>query len=191
MELESQPFDLRACVEESLDLLAHKASEKGLDLAYFIDDQIPCAFVGDIARLRLILVNLLSNDVKFTDEGEVVVSVTAHPLPPLTSPPPAVGIEGGYELRFAVKDTGLDIPADRQEYIFQSFTQVGASTTRRYGGIGLGLTISKRLAEMMGGSMWVESEVGQGSTFHFAVVAQAAPIQKRVYLPARSTDPVD
>ena len=180
LELETQPFDLRDCVEESLDLLAPKAAEKSLDLAYLIDDQVPHTVVGDITRLRQILVNLLSNAVKFTEEGEVVVSLTSRPLTSLQ----VGGTEGGHELHFAVRDTGIGIPKERMDRLFQSFSQVDASTTRKYGGTGLGLTISKRLAEMMGGTMWVESEMGQGSIFHFTILAEAAPARKRVYLHA-------
>ena len=182
LELEQQPFDLRDCIETSLDLLAPKAAEKGLDLAYIVADQTPSTIVGDVARLRQILVNLLGNAVKFTDQGEVVVSVTSRSLPPL-----AGGSEGRYELHFAVRDTGVGIPQDRMDRLFRSFSQVDASTTRKYGGTGLGLAISKRLSEMMGGTMWVESEVGQGSTFHFTIVAEAAPSQPRLYL--RGTQP--
>jgi signal transduction histidine kinase/ABC-type sugar transport system substrate-binding protein/DNA-binding response OmpR family regulator len=178
MELERQPFELRECVESALDLLASRAAEKGLDLAYLVDEQTPAAIVGDMTRLRQIMVNLLGNAVKFTERGEVVVSVTSHQ----TSPPPGEGKGERYELHFAVKDTGIGIPPNRIEHLFQSFTQVDASTTRRYGGSGLGLAISKRLSELMGGTMWVESEVGRGSTFHFAIQAQAAPAPARAYL---------
>jgi len=171
LELEQQPFDLRECLEESLDLLAPKAAEKGLELAYLLDPDTPGALVGDVTRLRQILVNLLSNAVKFTHQGEVVITVTSRPL-------------GGrrYEVHFAVRDTGIGIPPDRRDRLFQSFSQVDASTTRRYGGTGLGLAISKRLSELMGGTMWVESEVGQGSTFHFTILAEAAPGYGRTYL---------
>jgi CheY-like chemotaxis protein len=163
LELEQQPFDLRACIESALDLLAQRASEKGLELAYLVDDGVPPVVVGDITRLRQILVNLLGNAVKFTEAGEVVVDVTSRPL------------EGQrHELRFAVRDTGIGIPADRTDRLFRSFSQVDASTTRRYGGTGLGLAISKRLSEMMGGTMWVESEEKKGSTFQFTIVAEAA-----------------
>ena len=172
--LEQQPFDLRECIEVSLDLVTSRATEKGLNLAYLIEDNTPGTLVGDVTRLRQILVNLLSNAVKFTNSGEVVVSVTSRPLPLLSSPPLAGGTEGAYEVHFTVRDTGIGIPQDSIERLFQSFSQVDVSTTRRYGGTGLGLAISKRLAEMMGGTMWVESEVGKGSTFHFTVVAEAA-----------------
>ncbi len=171
LELETQPFDLRDCVEECLDLVAVKAAEKGLDLAYIIDDETPNTLIGDVTRLRQILVNLLSNAVKFTERGEVVVSVTSRPLG-----------DNRYEVHFAVKDTGIGIAPEHMDRLFEAFTQVDASTTRKYGGTGLGLAISKRLAEMMGGSMWVESEVGRGSTFHFTILAEAAPTPLRVYL---------
>jgi signal transduction histidine kinase/CheY-like chemotaxis protein/HAMP domain-containing protein/HPt (histidine-containing phosphotransfer) domain-containing protein len=174
MELEHQPFDLRECMEGALDLLAPRATEKGLDLAYFIGPEVPAAVFGDVTRLRQILVNLLSNAVKFTDQGEVVLSVETggKAVPPLQ------------ELQFSVKDTGIGIPRDRMDRLFQSFTQMDASTTRRYGGTGLGLAISQRLTDMMGGRMWAESEgvPGQGSTFHFTIQAQAAPRPPRPYL---------
>ncbi|MCR4408577.1 MAG: response regulator, partial [Anaerolineae bacterium] len=182
LELERQPFDLRECIEGALDLLAAKAAEKGLELAYVIEDGTPGALVGDVTRLRQILVNLLSNAVKFTDKGEVVVSVSGRKLPSLPVPGEQGKMERGYEVHFAVRDTGIGIPRESMGRLFQSFSQVDVSTTRRYGGSGLGLAISKHLAEMMGGQMWVESEVGKGSTFHFTIVAEAALSQKRVYL---------
>jgi PAS domain S-box-containing protein len=183
MELESQPFNLRECVESALDLLAAQASGKGLDLAYMMDDQIPIAIFGDVTRLRQILVNLLGNAIKFTERGEVVVSVTTPPLR-------AEGIEdeNGYELYFAVRDTGIGIPPERMDRLFQSFSQMDASMTRKYGGTGLGLAISKRLSELMGGTMWVESEVGQGSIFHFTIQAEAAPAPTPVYLQGMQPD---
>ncbi|HUS17755.1 MAG TPA: response regulator, partial [Chloroflexia bacterium] len=183
MELEDQPFDLQECLESSLDLLAGRASEKGLDLAYLIAPGTPGGIVGDVTRLRQVLVNIVSNAIKFTAKGEVVLLVSTEPVAPGTepahgamkgAPPPAC------RLHFAVRDTGIGIPVDRMDRLFQSFSQVDASTTRRYGGTGLGLTISKRLCELMGGTMWVESAVGQGSTFHFTIVAPPAA------LPARS-----
>lgn len=161
LDLEEQPFDLQACIEEALDLLAFKAAEKNLELAYLIDPQTPNMLVGDVTRLRQILVNLLSNAVKFTESGEVVVAVEAT----------RKGKE--YEIHFAVKDTGIGIPQDRVERLFKSFSQVDSSITRQYGGTGLGLAISKRLSELMGGKMWVESLLGQGSTFHFTVLGKS------------------
>jgi PAS domain S-box-containing protein len=168
LDLEYQPFSLTECVEEALDLLAVKAAEKDVDLAYLIDADTPRDLFGDVTRLRQILVNLLSNAVKFTPQGEVVVSITAHRL-----------FNGQVEFQFAVRDTGVGIPKDRMNRLFRSFSQVDSSTTRHYGGTGLGLAISKRLSEMMGGTMWVESEVGQGSTFFFTIIAPAAPTQPR------------
>ena len=182
LELDRQAFDLRECLESALDLLAARATEKGLDLAYLLDDQVPAAMYGDVTRLRQILVNLLSNAVKFTQEGEVVLSVEAR----------RTGEEGGahtqewnggsvYKVHFAVRDTGIGISEEGMTRLFQSFSQVDASTTRRYGGTGLGLAISKRLAELMGGTMWVGSEPGVGSTFHFTILAQAALARSHPY----------
>ena len=170
LELEEHSFNLRTCVEESLDLLAFKAAEKGLELAYLIDSQTPNTIVGDVTRLRQILVNLLSNAVKFTQTGEVVVSVTARKLGNgesrqggqgefLDNPPSTLSSQFPiyYEIQFAVEDTGIGISPDRIDRLFKSFSQVDASTTRQYGGTGLGLAIGKQLSEMMGGRMWVES----------------------------------
>ena len=167
LELESQPFDLRECVESALDLVATRAAEKGLDLAYLIGDGTPAAIVGDVTRLRQILLNLLSNAVKFTESGEVVLSVSAHLLD---------GVAPLHELTFSVRDTGIGIPPDRLGRLFQSFSQIDASTTRRYGGTGLGLAISQRLTELMGGRITVTSEVGRGSEFRFTIPAPAAEI---------------
>jgi PAS domain S-box-containing protein len=180
MELEYQPFDLRECVEGALDLLATVAADKGLDIGYLVETGTPAAVVGDMTRLRQVLVNLLNNAVKFTDEGEVVLSVDARPL--FRQVTDVDGEYGEYELHFAVSDTGIGIPGDRMDRLFQSFTQIDASTARKYGGTGLGLPISKRLSELMGGTMWVESEVGQGSTFHFTVQAKAASPPRSAYL---------
>ncbi|MEG4026175.1 response regulator [Microcoleus sp. S13C4] len=165
LDLEEHPFDIRTCIEESLDLVAAKAAEKKLEVGYLIDRTVPATAIGDSTRLRQILINLLSNAVKFTDAGEVVVSVTAKKIsmpttnakePPLIAGEP-VATNPAYEIHFAVKDTGIGIPSDRMDRLFKSFSQVDSSTSRQYGGTGLGLAISKRLAEMMGGRMWVES----------------------------------
>jgi PAS domain S-box-containing protein len=169
LELEGQPFILRDCVESALDIVAAEAAAKGLDLACLVDPEAPDAVVGDAMRLRQIAVNLLTNAVKFTDQGEVVLTVASEPVAE------SGGGRGVHELRFAVRDTGIGIPAERVDRLFESFSQVDASTTRRYGGTGLGLAISKRLSELMGGNLWVESEVGKGSTFYFAVRMEAAP----------------
>ena len=167
--MEQQPFDLSHCVESVLELVATTASEKGLDLAYSFDPEVPPAIVGDETRLRQILLNLVNNAVKFTEQGEVVLTVGAEPKGT------GDGASGAYELHFAVRDTGIGIPEDRMDRLFESFSQVDASTTRRYGGTGLGLAISKRLVELMDGRMWAESRVGDGSTFHFTIKAEAAP----------------
>ncbi|WP_204103856.1 MULTISPECIES: response regulator [Spirulina sp. CCY15215] len=165
LDLEAQPFNLRQCVEESLDLVATRATEKQLELAYLFEPQTPKAIVGDVTRLRQVLVNLLGNAVKFTQAGEVVVSVRTRNRRSQQC-----------EIEFAVKDTGIGIPRDRISRLFQPFSQVDASTTRKFGGTGLGLVISKRLTELMGGKMWVESEEGQGSVFLFTIVAPVAPV---------------
>ncbi len=162
LDLEEQPFNLRECVEEALDLLTPKAASKSLEVAYFFEDGMPTVINGDVTRLRQILVNLLGNAVKFTEEGEVVLSLKGSAL-----------ADGRYELHFSVKDTGIGIPKDRKDRLFKPFSQVDSSTTRRFGGTGLGLIISKQLTEAMGGTMWVESEEGQGSTFHFTIMASA------------------
>ncbi len=172
LDLEEQPFELRPCIEEALDLLAPQAAQKGLELAYLITPQTPFMIAGDVTRLRQVLVNLLSNAVKFTENGEVVVSVTAREL--------GRGAGGDYEIQFAIKDTGIGIPPDRMDRLFKSFSQVDSSTTRQYGGTGLGLAISRRLSELMGGRMWVESQVTYGSTFYFTVSAKSVPGRRQV-----------
>ena len=177
MELELIPFDTRRCVESALDLMAGRAAEKGLELAYSIDGQTPAQIIGDQVRLRQVLLNLVNNAIKFTPEGEVIVEIESHMRDV------ASGKAGSYEIQFNVRDTGIGIPADRMDRLFKSFFQVDASTTRKFGGTGLGLAISQRLAELMGGRMWVESEGrGKGSTFSFTVVTDAAPCQRHVYL---------
>ncbi len=181
MALEEQPFDLRECVESAMDLLRVKAAEKGVELAYEVAPDVPPAIVGDVTRLRQILVNLLSNAVKFTETGEVVVTVTRDTETrgpgdtETVSASPHLPVP--VSLHFAVRDTGIGIPADRLDRLFQAFSQLDTSTSRRYGGTGLGLAVSKRLAEMMNGTMWAESAgAGKGSTFHFVIEAQAAPV---------------
>ncbi|MBE9185607.1 response regulator [Microcoleus sp. LEGE 07076] len=181
MDLERSPFELQNCIEESLELLAPRASEKGLELAYFIDDSVPKNILGDVTRLRQILVNLLGNAVKFTESGEIVVCCTARTIEPVAaknSPETSniidsqsLAIKQGqlpdsrqYEIQFAVQDTGIGIPPDRIDRLFKAFSQVDASTTRHYGGTGLGLAISQRLSDMMGGTMWVVSQVDPRSS---------------------------
>ena len=169
LELESQPFDLRTCLEDALDLLATKAAEKNLEVACELGDAVPSHVGGDVTRLRQVLVNLLSNGIKFTDAGEVVVQVEV-----LAAPDQGQKRQGVWQLHFQVRDTGIGIPVDRLARLFRSFSQADASTARHYGGTGLGLAISKRLVELMGGKMWVESVPQKGSTFHFTLPLQAA-----------------
>lgn len=170
LELENRPFNLRMCVEEALDLLATKAAEKKLDLAYQLDDEIPSHIQGDVTRLRQVLVNLISNGIKFTNEGEVFVQVKAGSSTAQTG----AGATDSLQLQFSVRDTGIGIPPNRIDRLFKSFSQADASTTRQYGGTGLGLAISRRLVELMGGRMSVESAPEKGSTFHFQIPFQAA-----------------
>ncbi len=171
LDFEQRPFDVRECLESALDLVAAAAAARGLELAGLVDETAPAAVNGDAARVRQVLLNLLGNAVKFTERGEVVASVAAE----------AVEDSGSVRLRFAVRDTGIGIAADRLEGIFESFTQADVSTARRYGGTGLGLTISRRLSELMGGTIWAESRPGEGSTFTFTIVAPVAesPIRRR------------
>ena len=162
LELEKEAVDLRECVESALEIVAPRAWEKRIELGCLIDEEAPAGIVGDAARLRQVLLNLLSNAIKFTEKGEVVVQVGAEPAG-----------ASAYRLELAVRDTGIGIPSDRMDRLFASFSQVDASTTRRYGGTGLGLAISKRLVELMGGTMWAESEEGSGSTFHVDLPVEA------------------
>lgn len=157
--LENQPFNLRVCVEESLDLIASQAAQKKLNLAYSMADKLPILLSGDALRLRQILVNLLSNAVKFTEQGEILVTVTPEGEP--------VGAQHG--IRFTVQDSGIGIAPDKISYLFRTYTQVDSTTSHKYGGTGLGLAISRQLCELMGGSIGVESKLNKGSTFHFTI----------------------
>ena len=184
LELEVRPFDLRECVEGALDLVAVICAKKALDLAYYIEPGTPETITGDSTRLRQILINLLNNAVKFTEKGEVVLTVGPKSEP---ADDGAVGHENEpgvewCELMFTVRDTGIGIPEDRFDRLFESFKQVDESTTRRYGGTGLGLAISKRLIELMGGQIWMESEVGVGTTFSFSIRSQIAEDIKKIRL---------
>jgi CheY-like chemotaxis protein len=162
MELEHQPFDLQSTIKESLRLVAATASEKGLNLTYHIDENVPRVILGDPTRVRQILINLISNAVKFTETGGVTASVFGRKLE-----------NDNYEIHFSIKDTGIGIPEDKMDRLFQSFSQVDATTTRRYGGTGLGLAICRRLVEMMHGKIWVESTARGGCTFHFIIQAES------------------
>jgi len=175
IELEKQPFVLRHCVEDAVDLVTPAAAAKNLDLICQIDETLPVGWIGDVTRLRQILVNLLGNAVKFTEKGEVVVTVAGQQEEG----------EGQMRLFFSVRDTGMGIPPERQADLFESFHQCDASTTRRFGGTGLGLAISKRLCELMGGTLSVESAgvPGCGSTFHFSVLLEADKTAREIEIP--------
>ncbi len=156
LELEEIDFDLRTTVENVAEMLAVKAEESGLEFACHIKPEVSTALVGDPARLRQVIVNLAGNSIKFTEQGQVLIRVETH-----------TEEDSSVLLHFMVSDTGIGIPPDKIDTIFEGFCQADGSTTRRYGGTGLGLTISRQLVEMMGGRIWVESELGKGSTFHF------------------------
>ena len=164
VELEARPFNVRQGIASAFDVVLPSATEKGLELAYLVEPDVPHAVIGDVTRLLQVLVNLLGNAVKFTETGEVVVSVSA------------VQAEAGGArlLRFDVHDTGIGIPADQFGRLFKSFSQADASTTRRFGGTGLGLAISEQLVGLMGGEIWVESAEGEGSTFSFTISFEPA-----------------
>ncbi len=165
LELEAQPFSLQSCVNEVLYMLAPKAKEKGLKITFIDTSELFSLIIADITRLRQILINLLSNAIKFTETGSIEVSAKANEIG--RSPDG----KKSYEIQFAVKDTGIGIPRDRTERLFKAFSQVNSSTSREYGGTGLGLAICKKLSELMGGRIWVESEPGIGSTFYFTITA--------------------
>ena len=173
LELEKTPMDLAVTIESSVELVAAKAAEKGIELACRINPDVPAGLLGDPVRLKQILLNLLNNAVKFTENGEVVLTVS-------TMFPDASSTAGETTLlNFEVSDTGIGIPADRMNKLFKSFSQVDASTTRRYGGTGLGLVITKRLVELMGGEISVESELGRGTVFSFTLPGEVAELPDR------------
>ena len=165
MELEEAPFDVRGCIESAIELVGPQSARKGIEVAYWVEPGTPEVAVGDVSRLRQILLNLLNNAVKFTEQGEVAVSVASG----------SAASPGKIAFEVTVRDTGIGIPADRIDRLFRSFSQADVSTSRRYGGTGLGLAISRRLAELMNGSVWVESTgvPGEGSTFHLTFEAGA------------------
>jgi signal transduction histidine kinase/CheY-like chemotaxis protein len=162
MELEHRSFNIRDCVEESLDLFGAQVRIKGLEAFYVVAPDVPSHLIGDAVRLRQILVNLIGNAIKFTPQGEIAINVECQGRK-----------ENTYQLLFSVSDTGIGISKQGAERLFKAFQQVDTSTTRRYGGTGLGLVISKRLAESMGGTIWVTSDPGAGSTFSFSVTLKA------------------
>ncbi|MGZ4843568.1 MAG: response regulator, partial [Candidatus Angelobacter sp.] len=156
-------FDLTETVTEATRTMALRAHQKGLDLAYHVDPAIPRLLMGDAYRIKQVLINLLGNAIKFTEAGEVIVRVIAEGR-----------TNDEVHLRFAVSDTGIGIPAEKQQLIFEAFSQADASTTRKYGGSGLGLAISSRIVKLMGGKIWVSSKAGEGATFYFTATLPAA-----------------
>ena len=181
LDLEERPLDLRLMLQDVSDLLLPKATEKSLSLTYQLAANMPKCIISDVTRLRQILLNLVSNSIKFTSKGGVTISCQASE--------PA---SGKYEIQFSIKDTGIGIAPEDIDRLFQPFTQANTSTTREYGGTGLGLTICRRLIELMQGKIWIESEVGRGSTFHFTIVAAAADLlpTQPVVPTAASTTPI-
>jgi signal transduction histidine kinase/CheY-like chemotaxis protein len=170
MQLENQPFELARCIEDVFSMIAPTAQAKGLELLYLIENEVPAWIDGDVSRLRQVLVNLVNNGVKFTQHGEIYVRVAK--------------VSGGadhLELAFSIRDTGIGIAAQKQAELFQPFYQVDASTARKYGGTGLGLAITSRLVKLMGGSVRVSSELGQGATFHFSIRTQPVPAMEVRY----------
>ncbi|MEW6615424.1 MAG: response regulator [Thermodesulfobacteriota bacterium] len=197
LDLECQPYDLRGCVESTLGLLGHRATEKHLEMVYLIDPGVPGILIGDSTRVSQVLTNLMSNAIKFTEKGEIAVMAKARMLeekPSYASNhcenlPESVRSGQWYEIEFLVKDSGVGIPADRMDRLFKSFSQVDSSMARKYGGTGLGLAISRRLCEMMGGKIWAESELGKGSTFYFTLQAEKAKTEKKqAYLSEEQPD---
>jgi signal transduction histidine kinase len=164
MDLEQVPFSVQQCTNDAGRTLSASAAQKGLELRREFAPGIPHLLLGDPVRLRQVLVNLINNAVKFTETGWIAVKTAVE-----------AADDKGLVLHFTVADTGPGIPADKQQLIFEAFRQVDGSTTRRFGGTGLGLTISARLVELMGGRIWVESELGRGSTFHFTARFRRTP----------------
>ena len=180
MDLDEQPFDLRESIENALEIVRIKAVEKDLELACEIQNEVPSAIIGDPNRVSQVLINLLSNAIKFTETGEVSLLVSRGQA--------ARPVNGNVEIQFSVRDTGIGIAADQVEKLFQPFTQADITIARKYGGTGLGLAISTRLVQMMGGKIWVESQPGEGSTFHFTIYVPTAP-DMRDYRQLRTDKP--
>ena len=182
LELETIDFPLRDCLGDAMQTFGLPAAEKGVELTYLVPPDVPDTLIGDPGRLRQIVVNLVGNALKFTDQGEIVVVVTVDTLD-----------DTQVDLHFVVSDTGVGIPVEKQKQIFEAFMQADSSTTRRYGGTGLGLNISMQLVKLMGGQLWVESEAGEGSEFHFTVrfgLAKDAPAQSWFTIEGLASMPV-
>lgn len=170
LELEKKPFFINECIEQAIDINSEKARKKKLELAYCLNGNVPPAILGDITRLRQVFVNLISNAIKFTETGEVIINASAENL-------------GGenYRITFSIKDTGIGMKKDKINKLFQPFTQIDASTTRHFGGTGLGLAICKRLVGLMDGNIWAESEPNKGSTFSFTVITKSIDLTNEAY----------
>ncbi len=180
MGLERRPFEVRACLEGAIDVLAPRAEEKRLELTLDVDDGVPVALLGDVTRVKQVVLNLVGNAVKFTDAGEVAVTVGSRPS--------GGGAPGTpVELEVLVRDTGIGIKPERAASLFESFRQGDSSTTRRFGGTGLGLAISRRLAELMGGTISFESEAGKGASFRFTALLEATNPSSGAFFPPRRT----
>jgi len=186
MELEHAEFDLRVCLEQALENIAADARRKQLQMSCTVASDVPTALIGDAGRLQQVLINLLGNAVKFTNAGEISVSVSQDFISRERSDREIAARNDNANLHFAVRDTGIGIPPDKHALIFEAFRQADGSTTRHYGGSGLGLTISRQLVELMGGRIWVESEIGKGSTFHFVVPLEINLRMPSVATPART-----
>jgi CheY-like chemotaxis protein len=168
MELEHIPVNVRACVEEVAEMFAPRCAEKGLELILSVGEGVEAGLMADPVRLRQVLINLTGNAVKFTHQGEIVLRVSR-----------AAGLGDAYSLEFAVSDTGIGIPEDKQALLFEAFTQADASTTRQYGGTGLGLAITRRLIHLMGGEISVRSTPGAGSTFSFVLSSESVEVPRQ------------
>ncbi len=171
-ELESAPFSLLACVEETINIISPGALEKDIEVFLEIGEQVPAFLVGDKTRLKQVLVNLVGNALKFTEQGEIQIAVGMLRK-----------IEGCCELQFDIRDTGIGVPEESKAHLFDAFTQADASTTRKYGGTGLGLSISRQLVELMDGRIWVESRLGHGACFSFTVKVPAQPGSDSLHIP--------
>ena len=176
LELESAPFSVRQCVEEAVDVLSANGREKGLNLLFDVDEMVPNLVMGDITRLRQVLLNLLGNGIKFTEAGNVSIFAKLDEV-----------VDGRLQLHFCVRDSGIGIPAERLDSLFDSFTQVDASVTRKFGGSGLGLAISRELVQLMGGHIWVNSQIGSGSTFHFTILVETVSANEAALMEAENS----